>query len=131
MRPRLLSSWIESGPMHAPDRSVRRDTRDDRWPADGRTAERHHGGGSKLVGSGLDHWFDRDRAVSLRVHGLLSFLLLPGAAISWSRTIILSVPAREGGKRAFIVGGLALGTVIGAAILFAFARALFGHPTND
>jgi hypothetical protein len=63
--------------------------------------------------------------------GLLSFLLLPVAAISWSRTIILSVPAREGGKRAFIVGGLAIGTIIGAAILFAFVRALLGRPTND
>ena len=63
--------------------------------------------------------------------GLLSFLLLPLAAICWSRTIILSVPAREGGNRALIVGGLAIGTIIGAAVLFVIVKAVFGQPTGD
>jgi hypothetical protein len=63
--------------------------------------------------------------------GLLSFLLLPLAAIAWSRTIILSVPAREGGNRALIVSGLAVGTIIGAALVFAIVKTVFGHPTGD
>ena len=62
--------------------------------------------------------------------GFLSFLLLPVAAISWSRTIILSTPARDGGRRTLVVAGLALATLIGAAILFGISVALFGHPTG-
>jgi hypothetical protein len=58
--------------------------------------------------------------------GLFSFLLLPVAAISWSRTIILSAPAREGGKRHLIVATLVVGTVIGAVIFSWVARGLLG-----
>jgi 4-hydroxybenzoate polyprenyltransferase len=62
--------------------------------------------------------------------GFLSFLFLPVAAISWSRTTILSTPTREGGRRPLVLAGLAVGTLIGAMIVLAVARAILGPPTG-
>jgi hypothetical protein len=79
-------------------------------------------------------WITGSTAIALFPYayiGLVSFLLLPVAAISWSRTIILSTPGAEGGRRPLVVAGLVLGTMIGGAILFSFVSTIFGRPTGD
>jgi hypothetical protein len=59
---------------------------------------------------------------------LLSLLLLPLAYFSWSRAILLSAPAREGGHRGRLVMALIFGTIIVTAFLWRVASNLFGAP---
>jgi hypothetical protein len=58
--------------------------------------------------------------------GLVSFLLLPLVAICWSRAILLSAPAGEGGQRGRVVVGLVAGTCAGGIITSRVVRGLIG-----
>jgi len=58
--------------------------------------------------------------------GLMSFVLLPLVFLSWSRTIHLSAPAREGGHRGQIVIALLIGTVLVTIVLSRMATDIFG-----
>jgi hypothetical protein len=59
---------------------------------------------------------------------LLSLLLLPLAYFTWSRTIHLSTPAREGGHRGRVVIALLVGTIVGTVLVWRVANGLFGAP---
>lgn len=59
--------------------------------------------------------------------GLLSLILLPIVAVCWSRAIVLSAPAREGGTRNRVIGVLVVGTVVGGILFSWLARGLFGE----